>query len=66
VASGLHGQFSSVLDGAGATHFLVQLGDGHAALVAAGTRGVAARGQASLDRTSIQTFDKGILLPGSF
>lgn len=50
-AHGLTGQATSVLDADGATHFLVLLNDGRAALVAAAARGVAVTLQANLDRT---------------
>jgi alkylation response protein AidB-like acyl-CoA dehydrogenase len=50
-AQGLTGQATGVLDADGATHFLVLLNDGRAALVAAAARGVAVTLQANLDRT---------------
>jgi alkylation response protein AidB-like acyl-CoA dehydrogenase len=50
-AHGLTGRVGSVLDADGATHFLVLLNDGRAALVAAAARGVAVAPQPNLDRT---------------
>jgi alkylation response protein AidB-like acyl-CoA dehydrogenase len=47
----LSGRISGVADGGAATHFLVYLPDGHAAVVAADAPGVAARMQRSIDRT---------------
>ena len=45
------GRVQGVLDGGGATHLLVYLADGRAALVAANAAGVTAQTIASLDRT---------------
>jgi alkylation response protein AidB-like acyl-CoA dehydrogenase len=50
-AQGLTGRVGSVLDADGATHFLVLLGDGRTALVAADGRGVGVQARAHIDRT---------------
>jgi alkylation response protein AidB-like acyl-CoA dehydrogenase len=47
----LSGHTSGVMDAGAATHFLVYLPDGHAAVVAADAAGVAVRTQRSVDRT---------------
>lgn len=47
----LTGQVTGVMDAGAATHFLVYLPDGHAAVVAAGTDGVTASMHRSVDRT---------------
>jgi alkylation response protein AidB-like acyl-CoA dehydrogenase len=47
----LSGRISGVADGGAATHYMIYLPDGHAAVVAAGGPGVSARLQRSVDRT---------------
>jgi len=47
----LTGQITGALDGGKATHFVVYLPDGHAAIVAVGDKGVTAKMHRSLDRT---------------
>jgi alkylation response protein AidB-like acyl-CoA dehydrogenase len=47
----LSGQITAVADAGAATHFMVYLPDGHAAVVAADARGIATRMRRSIDRT---------------
>jgi alkylation response protein AidB-like acyl-CoA dehydrogenase len=47
----LAGHITSVVDAGAATHFLIYLPDGHAAVVAADAAGVSTRVQRSIDRT---------------
>jgi alkylation response protein AidB-like acyl-CoA dehydrogenase len=47
----LSGRLAAVADGGAATHYMIYLPDGHAAVVAADSAGVSARLQRSVDRT---------------
>jgi alkylation response protein AidB-like acyl-CoA dehydrogenase len=47
----LSGRITGVADAGAATHFLIYLADGHAAVVPAGAEGVTTRMQRSIDRT---------------
>jgi alkylation response protein AidB-like acyl-CoA dehydrogenase len=50
-AGRLSGRITGVADAGSATHYMIYLPDGHAAVVAAGAPGVSARMQRSIDRT---------------